>query len=108
MLDIIAFIEPKTHTFDKCRELISDIITVTRAEEGCLRFELYHDPKSNQLILVERWINQQALDLHYQQPYVRNIFDYYQDALLTEPKIIKLLPPALSSAALNPEHNASS
>lgn len=95
MLDIIAFIEPKTHTFDKCRELISDIITVTRAEEGCLRFELYHYPQSNQLVLIERWADQQALDFHYQQPYVQDIFAYYQDALLTEPKLFKLLPPTL-------------
>ena len=108
MLDVVAFIEPKPHTFDKCKQLILEIISATRAESGCLRFELYHHPQSHQLVLIERWLHQQALDFHYAQPYVQQIFAYYEQALQSEPKIFKLMSPTLSmTESINDETDIS-
>lgn len=47
------------------RELLAEQGRLSRAEPGCLRFEVYHsrnDPKV--FILNERWESQQALDVH--------------------------------------------
>jgi quinol monooxygenase YgiN len=89
MLDVVAFIQPKSHTFDKCKNLILNIVELTRREDGCLRFEIYQE--SSQLVLIERWKDQTALDFHYEQSYVLEIFDYYEEALAVPPKIYKLI-----------------
>jgi quinol monooxygenase YgiN len=47
------------------RELLAEQGRLSRQEPGCERFEVYHslsDPKT--FLLVERWANQEALDLH--------------------------------------------
>jgi quinol monooxygenase YgiN len=50
---------------DEIQELLREQGRLSRAEPGCLRFEVYHsqaDPQT--FILVERWESQQALDVH--------------------------------------------
>jgi quinol monooxygenase YgiN len=47
------------------KELLREQGRLSRAEPGCVRFEVYHsqaDPRT--FILVERWESQQALDVH--------------------------------------------
>lgn len=90
MLNVVAVIQPKPELFEKCRGMVLEIIDKTLAEPGCLRFELYENAKNCELILVERWINQQALDFHYEQPYVTDIFTFYENALACSPRIYKL------------------
>jgi quinol monooxygenase YgiN len=47
------------------RDLLREQGRLSRAEPGCLRFEVYHsqsDPKT--FLLCERWESSQALDVH--------------------------------------------
>lgn len=90
MLDIVALITPKTEHYQACKQKITEVIELTRTEEGCLRFEVYEDETAQQLILVETWKNQIALDEHYAKTYITPIFEFYQSALLKEPEIHKL------------------
>ncbi|MBX3443745.1 MAG: antibiotic biosynthesis monooxygenase [Planctomyces sp.] len=49
----------------RVRELLSEQARLSRAEPGCLRFEVYHsenDPRT--FLLVERWESDAALDVH--------------------------------------------
>lgn len=50
---------------DSIRELLAEQGRLSRAEPGCLRFEVYHSKENPQVfILNERWESQEALDVH--------------------------------------------
>ncbi|HEY1599105.1 MAG TPA: putative quinol monooxygenase [Pirellulales bacterium] len=47
------------------RELLREQGRLSRAEPGCLRFEVYHSTvDETRFLLVERWESTDALDLH--------------------------------------------
>jgi quinol monooxygenase YgiN len=47
------------------RELLREQGRLSRAEPGCLRFEVYHSTvDETRFLLVERWESTEALDLH--------------------------------------------
>jgi quinol monooxygenase YgiN len=47
------------------KELLREQGRLSRAEPGCLRFEVYHSqPDPRTFILVERWESPEALDVH--------------------------------------------
>jgi quinol monooxygenase YgiN len=53
------------------------LVEPTQAEKGCLQYELLLDnEKPNFLIMLEKFTNQQALDEHEQQPYVKYFVDH--------------------------------
>ena len=72
------------------RELLAEQGRLSRAEPGCLRFEVGHslnDPKV--FLLNERWESQEALDVHRQaEAYTR----IYQPQVL--PKVDRVPHPA--------------
>ncbi len=50
---------------DEIRDLLAEQGRLSRAEPGCLRFEVYHSQNDPRMfILVERWASQEALDVH--------------------------------------------
>ena len=52
---------------DTVRELLVEQATLSRAEPGCARFEVYHSREDRSLfILVEQWESQEHLDVHRQ------------------------------------------
>ncbi len=67
---------------DDVRELLAEQGRLSRAEPGCLRFEVYHSQKDPQLfVLVERWESQEALDLHRT---AKAYTEIYQPKVLTK------------------------
>lgn len=90
MLNIVAFITPKTEYYQICKQKIAAVVDITKEEKGCIRFEVYEDEIKRQLVLVEIWENQTALDEHYAKTYISTIFDFYQNALQKAPEIHKL------------------
>jgi quinol monooxygenase YgiN len=50
---------------DRIRELLAQQGRLSRAEPGCLRFEVYQSQNdAYRFLLCERWESQAALDLH--------------------------------------------
>lgn len=50
---------------DEIRGLLAEQGRLSRAEPGCLRFEVYHSQNDRQtFILNERWADAAALDVH--------------------------------------------
>ena len=74
---------------------VQRILAPTQTEPDCYRFELYEQAAEHTLVLVEQFKDEAALAWHYEQDYVREVFDFYQSALRAEPEIHKLA--ALSS-----------
>ncbi|HZZ84147.1 MAG TPA: putative quinol monooxygenase [Anaeromyxobacteraceae bacterium] len=71
------------------QELLAAVAPPSRAEDGCSSYRAYRsleDP--NEVVFVEEWKSQAALDLHFQTPHFR-AYDRAVAALLAEPPRIR-------------------
>ena len=49
----------------RIRDLLGEAMRKSRAEPGCLRFDVYHSTaEPRRFTLVEHWASQEALDAH--------------------------------------------
>lgn len=88
-LFLVAKITPKAEYFQAAKQAIVDIIPQTRNEPGCLEFTLHQD-NNGCLFLYEQWVDECALEQHYEMPYTREVFQRYQNWLSEQPEITKL------------------
>lgn len=91
MINIVAKITPQASLFDDCKGRLQQILKSTQAEVGCIRFELYSNSEQTCLFLVEQFTSQAALDAHYSQPYVKEVFEFYETALVKPVEVNKLV-----------------
>jgi quinol monooxygenase YgiN len=89
-LFIFAEIKPKPVYFKAAQQAIIDILDQTRAEIGCLAFNLFEAPDQGALYLFEEWQDQDALDHHHAQPYTVSVFEDYKEWLAQPPRILPL------------------
>lgn len=89
-LTVFAKITPKPEFLDQARQAIINIIPATRQEEGCRTFTLHE--ADGDLYLFEVWDTAGALELHYAQPYTKDVFAAYRDWLAKPVEITKMLP----------------
>lgn len=55
---------------------LTELIPHTRAEKGCLQYELLIDFENlNFIIMLEKFINQKALNEHEKQPYINHFVE---------------------------------
>ena len=64
-LRVVAHITAKPETIDATRELLLSLIEPTRAEEGCVVYELLQNTSDpTDFTFVEEWSSDEALDSH--------------------------------------------
>ncbi len=52
------------------------IVSEIRAEEGNLKYEYYFPMNDNEtVLLIDSWVNQQAIDKHHASPMMQKIID---------------------------------
>lgn len=64
-LDVIATIQVRPGHADDVVAIFSEYLSTVRAEDGCLRYELFRvrrDPDT--LVMVEQWASKEALSAH--------------------------------------------
>lgn len=67
---ILAEIVPEHEPY--VRKVLHDIATMSRQEEGCLRFDIYRDDANPMKInTLEEWVDHAALDRHLGAPYMK-------------------------------------
>lgn len=94
-LALFAQITPKPEFRTHALNALRGILQQTRAEAGCLRFELNKGVGDDPcLYLVERWTDDAALRSHYAQPYTAAVFEAYQDWLATPVTTFPMRPVA--------------
>lgn len=70
---------------DRVRELFASVIDRTRAEDGCLRYELLQNlDKDDRIILVEEWRDQASLDAHLAADHIVSLFQEVMELLTDE------------------------
>jgi len=89
-LFIFAEIKPKPEHFKDAQQAIIGILQDTRAEKGCVSFDLFSAPEDDTLYLFEEWADQDALDLHHAQPYTLAVFKAYESWLAQPPRILPM------------------
>ncbi|MDO8039614.1 putative quinol monooxygenase [Janthinobacterium sp. SUN137] len=69
-LTVVATIDAQADHTDAVRTALEAVVTPSRAESGCLRYELHLDNKiPTRFIMLEEWINKAALTAHYATPH---------------------------------------
>lgn len=89
MLNVFAKIKPKKELFNEALNKLESILEPTRSESGCMRFELYTDHDKSCLFLIERFANEDALAKHYSMQYTREVFQFYEHALVEPVQVEK-------------------
>lgn len=81
-LTIIATIAAKAGMEERMQEDLESLLTPTRAESGCINFDLLVDLNNPSIfVLYENWQDRAALDAHFQQPYVKQVLESYEQTL---------------------------
>lgn len=58
---------------DELRSVIAGLVTPTRSEPGCISYEFHTvEGKPGTFIAYERWVSQQALDIHLKTAPLQN------------------------------------
>ncbi|MCH2486932.1 MAG: antibiotic biosynthesis monooxygenase [Erythrobacter sp.] len=87
-----ATITPKPEHLDEARAALENLLAPTRAEEGCLAFDLHEGEGTGRLHLCEVWADRAAFDWHHAQDYVQDVYRAYE-AWLAEPVEIVFMRP---------------
>jgi quinol monooxygenase YgiN len=71
-LNVTVTVQPEFHA--EVTEALNLLAAGSRAEEGCIGYEIYQNTiRPEQMIIVETWQNQAALDAHEQTPHFTTI-----------------------------------
>lgn len=67
---------------------LSDLIELTRAEQGCLRFEVAQaQANPHEFILIEQWVDQKALDQHNRTTHLQTFVSQHPLLLAQPPHV---------------------
>jgi quinol monooxygenase YgiN len=89
-LHVIAMLRARPGAEPELRELALGLIEPTRAEAGCLRYELLEDPDDNaSLTFVETWQSETHLLAHLETPHLLHARARYAELLQGELELRK-------------------
>lgn len=92
-LQVVATIPAKPEAADAIREALKSLAEATRAEEGCLAYDLFESGSvPGTFVTVERWTDAAALDAHMAAPHVAAAFAAADGALAGEVAVHPLQP----------------
>ncbi|OGP87844.1 MAG: antibiotic biosynthesis monooxygenase [Deltaproteobacteria bacterium RBG_16_47_11] len=84
-LTVIAVITAKSGMESQTKLALEALVTPTRAEKGCINFDLYQATDNGCLFMFfENWTSKEALDEHMQAPHIK-AFGAKAADLLAEP-----------------------
>ena len=81
-LFVTAILEAKDGHSQIVYELLRKNIGPSRNEKGCIQYNLFQSAQNKNLfILHEKWLNQDAFDLHFKMPYMIEVSKNLKDIL---------------------------
>ena len=92
-LQVVATITAKPGSEDIVRDALSELVSGTRTEEGCMVYELFQSAADPTVfVTVETWREQSDLDAHQQTPHLKQAFATAGEHLAGPPAIHPLNP----------------
>ena len=71
---VVGSMKAKEGHEDEVAEALRAVAALTHEEEGCLLYAVHRGlDEPGRVVLVERWSSREALDEHFQKPYVREL-----------------------------------
>lgn len=92
-LQVVAVITARTGSEKRIEEALSALVEPTRAEDGCLSYQLFTsaaDPAT--FVTVKTWRSQADLDARLQTPHIQQALSAAGDHLTQAPAIHPLSP----------------
>jgi len=81
-LTIIAHVYAKPNFVDKLKAELLEVIDTTRAEEGCLQYELYQDNVDpTHFMFYENWENHELWQKHMNTDYFKDSMKATEEAI---------------------------
>ena len=88
MLRVVAHLTSKPETVAETREALEGFIDPTRAEAGCIYYELMqNNDDPTDFTFVEEWTTDAALDAHLQSDHIRKLQSQADDLLSAPPDV---------------------
>ena len=85
---VVARIVSKPDRIDETRALLEGLVSSTREEPGCVRYELLQSRTTRaEFVTVEEWVDQGAIDAHFSTDHVKAAFAKAPDLLGEAPDI---------------------
>lgn len=92
-IDVVATIPIRPDAAETARPHLLELAEATRAEEGCLSYELAESAAvPGTFVTVERWRDQADLDAHLRTPHVAKAFEVLTSSLVGEVAVHPLKP----------------
>lgn len=94
-IGVVATIPIRPDKAEFARPHLADLATGTRAEAGCISYELFESGSAPGLfITIERWKSQADLEGHMATPHVADAFAVLGESLAGEVAVHPLVPQA--------------
>lgn len=88
MLTVVAEIVAKPGCEQRLREELLRLIEPTRAEEGCLQYDLHESTEQpGRFLFYENWTSRAALDRHLATPHLERLSALLAELAQAEPRI---------------------
>lgn len=92
-LQVVATITAKSGSESIVRDALTDLVSGTRTEEGCMVYELFQSAADPTVfVTLETWRDQDDLTAHMQTPHVQQAFAIAGEHLAGPPAIHPLQP----------------
>ena len=90
-LTIVAGFTAKPGQEERLRAELNAMIEPSLAEEGCIGYQPFVDPKRpDRMAIVEEWADDAALDHHFSLPHFRRVAEVLEE-ILAEPFSLRRL-----------------
>ncbi|MHC0447804.1 putative quinol monooxygenase [Flavobacterium sp. 3-218] len=87
MISITAILKSKPENLIEVQNLLNHLVTETRKEAACIRYDLH--TSENVFILWEEWRDQPGLDLHNEQSYLKEFIQKTENLVSSPIQVYK-------------------
>jgi quinol monooxygenase YgiN len=89
LLSVVAEIHARPGKEDALREALLGLIVPTRAEEGCVQYDLHESTDTpGQFVFYENWTSREHLDRHLASPHLEAMKARFDELLAGPPRIL--------------------
>ena len=86
-INLTVIVKSKPESIETMKSLLQDLVLNSRKETACIQYDLHQDlEEPNVFIFHEIWEDQNGLDNHNQQPYIKSFLENSK-SLFQEPTL---------------------
>jgi quinol monooxygenase YgiN len=87
-LTVIAHLVAKPDTIEETKAFLLSLIEKTRAEPGCIDYDLHQDDQNPaEFTFYENWVNRAEWDKHMEMPYLKEFAQRAPQLFAADPHI---------------------